>query len=169
MVLALTLRSLTSTLLPQSTIGIPSQTRTRSPGDRQTKQQQAVKALTVPVGNVLVGDARSHIEHDDTTLAVDIVSIPQTTELLLASGIPHVKLDCTQVLRGSARNEHEEGMDRRGFGHTVVKVSGCTSTPSVAIYFFSNSPVRWRLTKVVCKRFVSCRPTGMLCINKLVN
>ncbi|MPC54670.1 hypothetical protein E2C01_048594 [Portunus trituberculatus] len=31
----------------------------------------------------------------------------------------------------------------------VWKTSGCTSTPSVATYFFSNSPVRWRFTKVV--------------------
>jgi hypothetical protein len=62
----------------------------------------AVK-LTVPVGNVLVGDTRGHIEHDDTALAVNVVSIAQTTELLLTSGIPHVELDCAQVLRELAR------------------------------------------------------------------
>ena len=32
----------------------------------------------------------------------------------------------------------------------MVKPRGWTSTPSVAMYFFSNSPVKWRLTKVVC-------------------
>lgn len=32
---------------------------------------------------------------------------------------------------------------------TVVKPRGWTSTPRVAMYFFSNSPVKWRLTKVV--------------------
>lgn len=52
----------------------------------------------MPVGNVLVGDAGGHVEHDHTALAVDVVSIAQTTELLLASSIPHVKLDCAQVL-----------------------------------------------------------------------
>ena len=54
--------------------------------------------LTVPVGDVLVGDTGSHIEHDNTALAVDIVSISKTTELLLTSGVPHVKLDSSEVL-----------------------------------------------------------------------
>lgn len=52
----------------------------------------------MPVGNVLVGDTGGNIEHDDTALAVDVVSIAQTTEFLLTSSIPHVKLDCAQVL-----------------------------------------------------------------------
>lgn len=30
-----------------------------------------------------------------------------------------------------------------------MKPRGWTSTPRVAMYFFSNSPVKWRLTKVV--------------------
>jgi hypothetical protein len=53
----------------------------------------------VPVGNVLVGDAGGHIEHDDAALAVDVVAITETTELLLAGGVPHIELDLTQVLR----------------------------------------------------------------------
>ena len=55
--------------------------------------------LTVPVGDVLVGDTGGHIEHDNTALAVDIVPITETTELLLTSSIPHIKLNCTKVLR----------------------------------------------------------------------
>ena len=39
--------------------------------------------ISVPVWNVLVGDSSSDIKHDDTALTVDVVSIPQTTELLL--------------------------------------------------------------------------------------
>ena len=31
----------------------------------------------------------------------------------------------------------------------VWKFKGCTSTPRVATYFFSNSPVKWRFTNVV--------------------
>lgn len=31
--------------------------------------------LTVPVRDVLVGDTRSDIEHDDSALAVDVVTI----------------------------------------------------------------------------------------------
>lgn len=52
----------------------------------------------MPVGDVLVGDTGSNIEHDDTTLAVDVVTITETTELLLTSGIPDIELDSTIVL-----------------------------------------------------------------------
>lgn len=52
----------------------------------------------MPVGDVLVGDAGSDVEHDDTALAVDVVAIAKTAELLLASGIPDVELDLTEVL-----------------------------------------------------------------------
>lgn len=52
----------------------------------------------MPVRNVLVGDARRHIEHDDAALAVDVVAITETTKLLLSSGVPHVELDSAQVL-----------------------------------------------------------------------
>lgn len=53
----------------------------------------------MPVGNVLVGDAGSDIEHDDAALAVDVVAITETTELLLTGGIPDVELDGTEVLQ----------------------------------------------------------------------
>jgi hypothetical protein len=53
----------------------------------------------VPVGNVLVGDAGRDIEHDDAALAVDVVSIAKTTELLLAGSVPNVELDLTKVLQ----------------------------------------------------------------------
>ena len=56
-------------------------------------------ARTVPVGDVLVGNSRSNIEHDDTALAVDIVTITEATKLLLTSGIPDVELDLAVVLR----------------------------------------------------------------------
>jgi len=58
--------------------------------------------ITMPVWDVLVGDTRGNVEHDDTALAVDVVSISQATELLLTSGIPDVKLDLAQV-RGEAK------------------------------------------------------------------
>jgi hypothetical protein len=57
-----------------------------------------VHKLTVPVWNVLVSDTGGNIEHDDTALSVDVVSIAKTTELLLAGGIPDIELDVTQVL-----------------------------------------------------------------------
>lgn len=101
--------------------------------------------LTVPVGDVLVGDTGGHIEHDNTALAVDIVPITETTKLLLTSSVPYVELNSSQVLSSIvSRPEWEWDVQERGClaGHTVVKVRGCTSTPRVAIYFFSNSPVK---------------------------
>jgi hypothetical protein len=53
---------------------------------------------TVPVGDVLVGDSGGNVEHDDTALAVDVVAVAETTELLLTSRIPDIKLDLTKVL-----------------------------------------------------------------------
>lgn len=80
-----------------------SQTRTRSPRffvsqKRSGSVHDQKGSLTVPVGDVLVGDTGSDIEHDDTTLAVDVVTITETTELLLTSGIPDIELDSTVVL-----------------------------------------------------------------------
>jgi hypothetical protein len=47
----------------------------------------------VPVGDILVGDTGRHVEHDDTTLAIDVVSIAESTKLLLSGGIPDIKDD----------------------------------------------------------------------------
>lgn len=52
----------------------------------------------MPVGDVLVGDTGGNIEHDDTGLAVDVVTITETTELLLTSGVPNIELDVAKVL-----------------------------------------------------------------------
>lgn len=54
--------------------------------------------LTVPVGYILVSDAGGDVKHDDTALTVDVVSITETSELLLSCGVPDIELDVTQVL-----------------------------------------------------------------------
>ena len=54
--------------------------------------------VTVPVGDVFVGDAGGDVEHDDAALSVDVVTVPQSTELLLPCGIPDVELDGAEVL-----------------------------------------------------------------------
>ena len=59
--------------------------------------------ITVPVGDVLVRDAGGHVEHDDTTLALDVVSITETTKLFLPSGIPDVEADGAEVGRERER------------------------------------------------------------------
>jgi hypothetical protein len=52
----------------------------------------------MPVGDVLVCDAGCHVEHDDTALSVDVVSIAETAELLLTSCVPNIELDLAEVL-----------------------------------------------------------------------
>jgi hypothetical protein len=52
----------------------------------------------VPVGDILVGDAGRDIEHDDAALAINVVSITETSELLLTGGIPDIELDGAEVL-----------------------------------------------------------------------
>lgn len=58
--------------------------------------------VTVPVGDVLVGDTRGNVEHDDAALALDVVAITETTKLLLASGVPDVEADGTLRMLVSA-------------------------------------------------------------------
>jgi len=53
----------------------------------------------MPVGHVLVGDTRGDVKHNDTTLALDIVTISETTKLLLASGVPDVEANCAEIGR----------------------------------------------------------------------
>ena len=53
----------------------------------------------MPVGNVLVGDTGCHVKHNDAALTVDVISIPQTSELFLARSVPYVELNLPQVLR----------------------------------------------------------------------
>jgi len=49
--------------------------------------------ITMPVRHVLVRDPARHIEHDDSTLALNVVSIPEAAELFLSRRIPDVKAD----------------------------------------------------------------------------
>lgn len=51
----------------------------------------------MPVGNIFVGDARGHVEHDDSALPLYVVSISETTKLLLAGGVPDVEANGAEV------------------------------------------------------------------------
>jgi len=53
--------------------------------------------VAMPVGDVLVGHARSHIEHDNGALALDVISVAEASELLLAGGIPHIEDDLAVI------------------------------------------------------------------------
>lgn len=52
----------------------------------------------MPVGNILVGDSGCDVKHDDAALSVDVVSISETTELLLSRGIPDIELYLSVIL-----------------------------------------------------------------------
>ena len=51
----------------------------------------------MPVGHILIRDTGGNVEHDDTALPLDVVTITETTELFLSSGIPNVEADSTEV------------------------------------------------------------------------
>ena len=63
----------------------------------------------MPVGDVLVGNTGSNIEHDDSTLAVDVISIAKTSELLLSCGIPDIEFDVSQVLSDVSKTKGAVG------------------------------------------------------------
>lgn len=78
----------------------------------------------MPVGNVLVGNAGGDIEHDDTALAVDVVTVTETTELLLTGGIPDIELDLAEVLRGGVVRSASGSSSERACEDAFVVVGG---------------------------------------------
>ena len=68
--------------------------------------------VSVPVGNVLVGDSRSDVEHDDCALTLDVVAITKTTKLFLSGSVPYVEDEVTTVGAELERVYfHSEGRD----------------------------------------------------------
>ena len=68
--------------------------------------------VSVPVGDILIGDSTGNVEHDDGALTLDVITISKATELLLSSGVPHIEADLTAVgveLQGV--HFHTEGGD----------------------------------------------------------
>ena len=51
----------------------------------------------MPVGYVFVGNPGGHVEHNDTALALDVITISQPTEFFLPGRVPNVKADVTKV------------------------------------------------------------------------
>ncbi|GIX62647.1 DNA mismatch repair protein MLH, putative [Babesia caballi] len=90
--------------------------------------------VAVPVGDVAVGDAAGHVEHDDGALALDVVAVTEPAVLLLARRVPRVELDATAVGAELQRvNLDTEGrdvllfelpgkmaLDQGGFANTTV-------------------------------------------------
>ena len=53
--------------------------------------------ITMPIGNVLVCDARRNVKHDNATLALDVITITETTEFFLSSSIPDIEDDIAEI------------------------------------------------------------------------
>lgn len=68
--------------------------------------------VAVPVGDVLVGVAGGDVKHDDGALTVDVVSVAEATELLLAGSIPDVEADLAKVgVEGQRAHLDSDGGD----------------------------------------------------------
>jgi hypothetical protein len=53
--------------------------------------------ILVPLGNVFVGDSSGDIKHEDSGIGSNVVSLSESAQLLLASGIPNTQLDWSVV------------------------------------------------------------------------
>jgi len=51
----------------------------------------------MPVGYIFVCDAGGDVEHDDCALPLDVVSVAETSEFFLSSGIPYVEFDGSAI------------------------------------------------------------------------
>jgi len=69
--------------------------------------------IAMPVGDVFVGDTGGDVEHDDGTLALDVVSITQSSEFLLPGSVPDIEFD------GSSVGVEDEGVDFDSEGGNV--------------------------------------------------
>lgn len=88
----------------------------------------------MPVRNVLVCDTGSNIEHDDTTLTVNVVSITKTSELLLPSSIPDVELNVTQVLWTSVNLATDQGGGIATYGSETKRVNFDTESGDIFLF-----------------------------------
>jgi hypothetical protein len=68
--------------------------------------------VTVPIWNILVRGPGSDIKHDDGTIALDIISVTQSSELFLSSSVPNIEADDAAVcMERKGVNFHPDGGD----------------------------------------------------------
>lgn len=92
----------------------------------------------MPVWNVLVGDTRGDIEHDDTALSVDVVTITKTTKLLLSCSVPDVELDLTKVLSECQRRVPPYSISYITHGREAERVNFDTESRDVLLFEFTS-------------------------------
>lgn len=61
--------------------------------------------ITMPVRDVFVRDPCGHVEHDNTTLPLNVVAVAEATELFLSSCIPDIEAD-RPVVGGERERVH---------------------------------------------------------------
>jgi len=79
--------------------------------------------IAMPVGDVFVRDSGRDVEHDDGALALDVIPVAQSPELLLAGGIPDVEFDGTPV------GVEDEGVDFDSEGGDVLLLEFSRQVP----------------------------------------
>lgn len=92
---------------------------------------------TMPVGDVLVGDAGGDVKHDDAALAVDVVAITQAAKLLLAGRVPDVELDLTKVLRAVSALPSAGRSSERTYGGEAEGMNLDTEGGHVLLFEFT--------------------------------
>lgn len=98
--------------------------------------------VTVPVGHVLVGDTRGYVEHDDTTLALDVVSVTETTELLLSSCVPDIEADDALKV-SSCRREEDQTRGQQGGKQSCCHIPAAQTGPSPIPIVLHRSKRTW--------------------------
>ena len=51
----------------------------------------------MPVGNIFVGYTGGNVKHDNSALALDVITISETSELFLASCVPNIESGMTNL------------------------------------------------------------------------
>ena len=93
----------------------------------------------MPVRNVLVGDPGGDVEHDDSALTLDVISIAETTKFFLSGRVPNIKAYSAEV------GLEFEGVDldtECSYTHPCKRESQHRNRSYSPMYFFSNSPVK---------------------------
>ncbi len=91
----------------------------------------------MPVGHVLVGDSRCDVEHDDTALTLNVITITKTAKLLLSRGVPDVEADRTEVCVEGEGVDLDSESRLGSIRHRAMRRAKNHYSP---MYFFSNSP-----------------------------
>ena len=53
--------------------------------------------VAVPVRHIFISNPCRDVEHDDGAFSLDVVTVAETTKLLLSCGVPNLELDRTEV------------------------------------------------------------------------